>query len=114
MKNKRTTSAQYKIKKLLKLEASSPVEFEDATSGKRIEWQLPNGVIHRVFGPAVIYGNVSHCWVQNGQLHREDGPAIVFEGKESLNQYWINGKYLNKEAFEERWQFFVSKRKTPP
>ena len=40
-------------------------------------WKLPNGKIHRVDGPAVIYPNGHQEWWVNNVRHRLDGPAIV-------------------------------------
>jgi len=40
---------------MIKLEASSPVESYSQFYGKLIAWELPNGVIYRKFGPAIIW-----------------------------------------------------------
>jgi hypothetical protein len=107
--------SQKKIRNLLKLERAKPVELPDG-----IFWKLPDGTIHRKFGPAVIQSDGQEVWYRNGQIHRknapaiiskdghdwvwmkdgkmhrEDGPAIQRDGKEC---YALNGKILNEEEF---------------
>lgn len=43
-------------------------------------------VIHRIDGPAAMYGNMTQ-WIQRGKLHRKDGPAIVAFGGSVLEWY---------------------------
>ena len=35
------------------------------------------GQLHRMYGPAVVYADVTQVWYQNGQTHRVGGPAVV-------------------------------------
>lgn len=79
---------------MLKLEALSSVESYSQFYGKLIEWELPNGVIYRKFGPAIIWEDGSEEWFQNGQNHREDIPAIM--GDDKADQYWINRRNITK------------------
>ena len=48
------------------------VKYDD-----RIEYQLPNGQLHRNNEPAVIYTDGFQLWYQNRYIHRDDGPAII-------------------------------------
>lgn len=85
-----------KIKDLLKIESSQPVE-EDGS----IVWKLPDGTIHREFGPAIIMSNGGLNYMQNGKLHREDGPAMITQnGKIKL--YYIEGKQISESEFFKR------------
>jgi len=60
------------------------------------EWWV-NGKWHRTDGPAFDgkYGDKE--WYINGRLHRLDGPAVIRGEK---NQWWVNGKRLNKKEVE--------------
>ena len=35
-----------------------------------------DGRVHRLDGPAVVYGNGTKVWYRHGVVYREDGPAI--------------------------------------
>jgi hypothetical protein len=52
-------------------------------------WNLPNGDLHRIDGPAVDSQNGRKEWWLNGMRHREGGPAV--SRKNGSNEYWING-----------------------
>jgi hypothetical protein len=126
MSKSKSSPDQMKIKQLLKLELSSPVFYPGLFSSRteeRIEWILPNGDLHREFGPALELADGSKVWYlngvrhrecgpaaeytcgfmewyTNGKLHREDGPAIICrDGNEG---YFINGKMFSKEGYD-RW-----------
>jgi len=65
------------------------------------------GKLHRLDGPALIYGiskenpnGTYHAYYLNGKLHRLDGPAIIYGiSKENPNgryhMYYINGKNVD-------------------
>ena len=66
----------------------------------RYEGWYQNNELHRDDGPAVDDKTYGKSWYQNGLLHREDGPAV--ERINGQNQYWIHGKLLTKEEFNNR------------
>jgi len=35
-------------------------------------------------------------------LHREDGPAVEVAGRPDKNEWYVNGKYMTKEEFENK------------
>jgi hypothetical protein len=95
---------RHKIRKLLQLEKSSPTFFPvNIIGSERIEWRLPNGKLHREFGPAVEMIKDFQAWYINGLLHREDGPAIISLKNDNAVRYYVYGKELPKEEFE-KWQ----------
>lgn len=58
-----------------------------------IIWELPNGSLHRVDGPAVY--NKDHSieeWYLNGKLHREDGPAKIRRMLGNYEEWYLNGQ----------------------
>src|SRR5512138_2443134 len=56
-----------------------------------IRWKLPNGKLHKLDGPAVIYPDGSEYWYKNGKLHKTDGPAAT---DPDGSEYWYeNGKF---------------------
>ena len=75
------------IQDILKLEESVP--YTD-TNGN-IYWRLPNGKLHRKYGPALESSDGRKEWWVHGELHREDGPAVVYpDGKK---HWYIEGHY---------------------
>ena len=54
-----------------------------------------NGVLHRQWGPAVIFENGTEIWYQNGLRHRLGGPAVTLSKGQ---QYW----YLAGRCLLER------------
>ena len=84
------------MKSLLKIELSKP-SVEDEGD---IVWRLPNGDIHRDYGPAVEYANVYKVWYKNGKLHREDGPAII--RTDGTKSYYLNDIELSESKFNAR------------
>lgn len=52
-------------------------------------WYL-NGVVHKEYGPAVIYPSGSQYWIQNGEYHRENGPAVIQANGQQ--EWYRNGK----------------------
>lgn len=127
--NHMINSDQNKIKELLKIERSTPVFIKGEGWNAKTEWRLPNGQIHRDFGPAVIWERGDKTWIKNGKLHREDGPAVsTCDGYEAwfkdgkchredgpavvhdfisekhiinYTTYYINGREIKKADFEE-------------
>lgn len=82
-------SPELKIKNLLKIEESKPKEFYSSSGVLRsVGWYLPNGKLHREYGPAYIrytengtvYGEEFYL---DGMRHREDGPAYIIKDIES-------------------------------
>ena len=71
--------------------------------GDRIQWELADGTIHRMGGPAVevMSGPMMHCkyWRQHGKLHRLDGPTV--ESGPMTAQYWVNGMRITKDKFKK-------------
>ena len=61
----------------------------ELASGTKYWYQ--NGKLHRLDGPAVECANGDKSWYQNGRLHRLDGPAIEYANG---GKYWYqNGKF---------------------
>jgi hypothetical protein len=59
-----------------------------------------HGKLHRKGGPAITFpSGATQYWFEN-QLHREDGPAIA--GIDLFKSWYINGKKLSEEEFNER------------
>ena len=87
------TKEQKELRRLLRLEISMPMEAVLITvSGHYVRdtiWKLPNGRIHRDFGPAVTFENGKLAWYQHGSLHREDGPAIIYA--DGRRNYYFKG-----------------------
>lgn len=75
-----------------------------------------NGKLHREGAPAVEFSDGTKVWFLNGVRHCETGPAIELnlETPEFLflggHQYYINGKMLSREEFEE----FRLQQELPP
>ena len=59
-------------------------------------WYI-NGKLHRTDGPALINEGLYKKWYINGKRHRVSGPAVIRGEK---NQWWVNGKRLNKKEVE--------------
>jgi len=58
------------------------------------------GEYHREDGPAVECKYLGYRqYFVHDKLHREDGPALEYTNNVKKNQYWINGKKLNKREF---------------
>lgn len=55
-----------------------------------MEWRNELGELHRVGGPAVIWGSGRQMWYQDGLLHRTDGPAII--GWQCQQLWYVKGK----------------------
>src|ERR1035437_2079395 len=55
-------------------------------AGGTSEW-YQNGKMHLEDGPAGEYADGTKYWMQNGELHRADGPAI--ERGDGLSDVWI-------------------------
>jgi hypothetical protein len=69
----------YNTQGLLHREYGPAVVYVDGKGA----WYL-NGQRHRVDGPAVEYANGRRDWYQNGDLHRLDGPAIEYPDGEKF------------------------------
>lgn len=98
-------SDQNKIKKLLKLETAKPM-FVFTKYGDKTEWRLPDGTLHRDYGPAIEWESGDQEWYKHGKLHREDGPAtvLIMNGKRNpdCEDYFLKGKHLSRIDFEKR------------
>lgn len=60
---------------------------------ENIIWTLPNGKIHRLGGPAIIYATGTQIWYQNDQIHRTDGPAMIYADG---TQKWYQHNQLHR------------------
>ena len=59
-----------------------------------ISWRLPNGLLHRDDGPAVITTNDNKKWYKNGEKHRVGGPAhIAHKGRFKV---WFQNDKLHR------------------
>lgn len=65
-----------------------------------IEWSL-HGKLHRLDGPAVIYGNEEKQWWVEGKLHRLNGPAI--EWPNGTKEWYANGKLHRLDGPAVEW-----------
>ena len=65
-------------------------------SGTRYWFQ--NGVLHRLDGPAVEYATGAKEWLVRGVMHRIDGPAVVRANGSEV--WYINGRRLSKTEFD--------------
>lgn len=109
------SESQIKIKKLLKID--EPKKYQE---GNCEIYKLPNGVVHRTDGPAMIWPNGANTWYCKGKIHREDGPAIWFpsgtkewqingvrhridgpavEWSNGSKEFWVNGLLVPSEYF---------------
>lgn len=57
------------------------------------EWVLPNGLRHRIDGPAFIGLGGTEAWYHLGRHHRIDGPAITFA--DGTSEWWLNGRRVD-------------------
>ena len=71
--------------KLLELLALELEIDEEGTCRYRL-----NGLLHRQWGPAVIFENGTEIWYQQGKRHRLAGPAIIWYSGEL--EYWLDGQ----------------------
>lgn len=68
-----------------------------------------NGMRHREDGPAFLWleqqGSdcIKEIWCKKDLYHREDGPARIYWN--GTVEYWLHGKQLSKEEFEEQTKF---------
>ncbi len=53
--------------------------------------------IHRVDGPAIIWGDGREDWYLNGELHRVDGPAIIWGNGDK--EWYLTGEWYSFEEF---------------
>ena len=56
----------------------------------RVEWRNPNGKLHRVDGPAVIYNEGHAEWRINGVRHNLNGPATSWSNNDK--SWLLNNK----------------------
>ena len=119
------------IKDLLRIEESLPFETEED-----IAWKLPDGTLHRKYGPAYyrkedgyekwfLNGKLhreggpadklidSHeFWYFQGNFHREDGPAAIhYLGDWVREEWWIHGRKLSLEEVDQRLDELFPERK---
>jgi hypothetical protein len=83
------TIARNILKRLLKIEESvcHVVALEEGWT--EIQWCLPNGILHREFGPAIENDDGLIEWWYRGYLHREDGPARKLPN--GTEEYYCHG-----------------------
>lgn len=55
-----------------------------------------NGELHREDGPAVEHSNGVRHWFVSGKRHRADGPAIEHPDRDSLNEWWLEGRQIDR------------------
>lgn len=103
MSKNKLTPDQIKIKNLLKLDISIPVVLLKGTDRERTVWRLPNGVVSRKNGPAVIWTHGDHAWYKNGKKHREDGPAHFYVTNLQRNEWYKNGVLHREEGPAIKW-----------
>ena len=65
-------SPEKEIRDILKLEKSVPHHYNNLG----VFWRLPNGDLHREFGPAVEFASGYKEWYLNGKRHHENAPAV--------------------------------------
>jgi hypothetical protein len=115
-------AASEDIKKLLKIEKSVKKLTSIEEGGIKItfyEWRLPNGDLHREFGPAIECEEFK-SWHLYGKDHREDGPAYTKITSEEV-YYNFHGHYIrdyihlkecveskNKAKDENKTSFIIS------
>ena len=73
---------------------ANPVKTVDVNGD--IQWNLPDGRLHREDGPAIERLDGSEEWYQHDQRHREDGPAIVLPGR--IEAWWLRGLRHRKDG----------------
>lgn len=73
-----------KINKLLRLDSPFPIQMND-----RVEWQRPDGTIHRDDGPAIEHHDGRRDWVCEDNFHRVGGPAIEYA--DGSKEWWVQG-----------------------
>lgn len=76
------------------------IRYEVRANDDGSEYWYPDGLKHRVGGPAITYPDGRECWYHNGKCHREDGPAI--ERADGGRYYYLNGILLSPEEFLEQ------------
>lgn len=97
------TESQKTLKALLKIERSSPVVFRQSYNRERIVWKLPNGDIHREYGPAIEFSTGDKIWIKHGFIHREDGPALEAVTGTGVISWWIINFYRQeKESYNQQ------------
>ena len=76
-------------------------DFPAVICANGTKYWYQNGKSHRDGNkPAVIYADGTKFWCQHGKYHRLTGPAIKYLNGDV--EYWIEGRRLFKEQFEER------------
>lgn len=88
------TTDKQQIRKLLRLERSSLIFSFEGQASEKTEWKLPDGRLHREFGPAVEWKHGDKEWWLNGFRHRDDAPAIIYKDG---YQAWFNHGVCLKE-----------------
>lgn len=61
------------------------------------------GDVHRDGGPAIVCKGFN-IWYRHNKRHREDGPAVEHDEPwlKHLNEWWLDGEKLTREAFLAR------------
>jgi hypothetical protein len=68
---------------------NEPILTIDTDGTKRC--RLPNGVYHRIDGPAFERASGHKEWWLNDQIHRVDGPAIEYSNGDK--RWYLNDNY---------------------
>lgn len=74
------------------------VEIRD--NGDKFTYKFGTDTLHNEHGPCVEYTDGGRQWRFDGCLHRLDGPA--FEHSSGLKSWFIVGKRLTEEEFNDR------------
>ena len=54
------------------------VKYKYDSASRKTYYLLPNGIVHREDGPAIISDQGLEVWCNNGDYHRLDGPAVIY------------------------------------
>lgn len=98
------TPEKKEIRKLLRLEKSSPTFSFEGQVSEKIEWKLPDGRLHREFGPAIEWKHGDKEWWLNGVRHRNNEPAIIYKDG---YQAWFDHGICLKEIGPIRHHAFL-------
>lgn len=64
-------------------------------------WGIPPVVLHRIAGPAVTYPSGYQAYWIHGIRHRIDGPAIIYSDSDLKPLFYLFGKRMEKEVFQD-------------
>lgn len=105
------------IKKSKQLGESTLVDIDGSTiyslmTPQGIEYfkDRSRSILHRLGGPAVLYGNNEEWW-RDGKLHRENGPALVSINYTQTAQMSQNGQWNNTNSRLKEYYYDGKKMK---